>query len=234
MSLRSVIDGVESREKTLTVYDADETLVSALREYFASQQVVVDEGTAVGGPAGFATLSEGDRLLTAIDLDDLSTPLDGGRDLNPAFQTLLGHLDGTTFSSYDARQMVATSREIEDRAWRARAGQLHAGFQYFSALASQEAVYTRLAERDLDIHVYAAPDGAEVELPEGVTIHDESAAEITDSWFVVFDGGGTPSDKCALLAEERQPDAYYGFWTYDPTIVDDILAHLTEQYVTVA
>jgi DICT domain-containing protein len=233
MSLRSVLDSVESREKTLTVYDAEESLATALREYFSSQQVVVREGTAVGGPAGFATLSEGDTLLTAIDLDDLSTPLSGGRDVNPAFQTLLGHLDGTTFSSYDTSQMVATSREIEDRAWRATTGQLHAGFQYFSALAGQESVYSRLAERDLDIHVYAAPDGTEVDLPK-VTVHAESVDEITDTWFVAFDGGDTPSDKCALLAEERQPNAYYGFWTYDPDIVDRILGHLTEQYATVA
>jgi hypothetical protein len=233
MSLRSVIDGVEGSEKTLTVYDADDALVAELREYFASQQVVVKEGTAVGGPAGFATLSEDDRLLTAIDLDDLSTPFAGGDDLNAAFQTLLEHLDGTTFSSYDTGQMVATSREIEDRAWRAGAGQLHAGFQYFSALASQESVYSRLAERDLDVHVYAAPDGTEIDL-SGVTVHAESVTEITDTWFVAFDGGDTPSDKCALLAEERQPDAYYGFWTYDPGIVDRILTHLTEQYVTVA
>ncbi|MFC5366653.1 DICT sensory domain-containing protein [Salinirubrum litoreum] len=232
MSLRSVIDGVEGSEKTLTVYDADDALLAELREYFGSQQVIVEEGTAVGGPVGFATLSVGDRLLTAIDLDDLSTPLGGGRDLNPAFQTLLGHLDGTTFSSYDTGQMVATSREIEDRAWRAGTGQLHAGFQYFTALATQQSVYTDLAERDLDIHVYAAPDGTEVDLP-GVTVHAESVSEITDTWFVAFDGGDTPSDKCALLAEERHPDAYYGFWTYDPDIVDDILAHLTEQYPTV-
>jgi hypothetical protein len=199
-----VIDGVEGSEKTLTVYDADDALVGELREYFRSQQVVVREGTAVGGPAGFATLSVGDRLLTAIDLDDLSTPLGGGRDLNPAFRTLLGHLDGTTFTSYDTGQMVATSREIEDRAWRAGTGQLHAGFQYFTALATQQSV------------------------------HAESAAEITDTWFVAFDGGDTPSDKCALLAEEREQDAYYGFWTYDPDIVDDVLSHLTEQYATVA
>jgi DICT domain-containing protein len=233
MSLRSVIDGVEGSEKTLTVYDADDALVGELREYFRSQQVVVREGTAVGGPAGFATLSVGDRLLTAIDLDDLSTPLGGGRDLNPAFRTLLGHLDGTTFTSYDTGQMVATSREIEDRAWRAGTGQLHAGFQYFTALATQQSVYADLAERDLEIHVYAAPDGTEVDLP-GVTVHAESAAEITDTWFVAFDGGDTPSDKCALLAEEREQDAYYGFWTYDPDIVDDVLSHLTEQYATVA
>lgn len=232
MSLGSVIDSVESLEKTLTVYDAEDPLVTALREYFSSQQVVITEGTAVGGPAGFATLSEDDRLLTAIDLADLSTPLDGGRDLNPAFRTLLEHLDGTTFSSYDTTQMVATSREIEDRAWRAGSGQLHAGFQYFSALASQRSVYSRLAERDLDVHVYAAPDGTEVDLPN-VTVHAEAVDEITDTWFVAFDGGETPSDKCALLAEERDPDAYYGFWTYDPDIVDRILGHLTEQYVTV-
>jgi hypothetical protein len=234
MSLEDVIESVESREKVLTVYNAtDEALVDELRDYFASQQVVVREGTASGGPTAFATLSEGDRLLTAIDLADLSTPLVGGRDLAGAFRELLEHLDGTTFTSYDPRQMVATSREIEDRAWRAGTGQLHAGFQYTSVLSGQREVYERLAQRDIDIHTYAARDGESVRL-EGGTVHEADTDEIRDSWFVVFDGGDEPQNKCCLLAEERAPDTYYGFWSYDGAIVDRVVDHLTTEYPATA
>ena len=51
--------------------------------------------------------------------------------------------------------------------------------------------------------------------------------------YVVFDDGTTDdatTQKCALLAEERQPREFYGFWSYDPSTVDYIVDHLETRY----
>ncbi|WP_101297734.1 DICT sensory domain-containing protein [Halegenticoccus soli] len=225
MDLHAIIDAIERRERTLTLFNPPRpSAVAELAEQFDAQQVVVEGGTAVGGPDSFAVLSEGDRALAAIDAPALL-----GRGPSDAFRELLGYLDRTTFSSYDTRQMTATSREIEDRAWRAGVGSLHAGFQTVSALRSQRALYERLARTDLDVHAYAVPD-AEAPDIAGVTLHLDGSPEIERTWFVVFDGGAVPSDKCALLAEERDDGRFRGVWTYDPDLVDAVLDHLTERY----
>ncbi|MFC7175670.1 hypothetical protein [Halosegnis marinus] len=36
----------------------------------------------------------------------------------------------------------------------------------------------------------------------------------------------TRRDSCALLAVERDPGSYRGFWTYDPERVDEIVLAL--------
>ncbi|QCJ48029.1 MULTISPECIES: DICT sensory domain-containing protein [Haloprofundus] len=232
MSLRAVIEGVESREKTLTVFDpASPSVVEELEAYFASQRVSVQEGSAAGGPGGFAVLSEDGDVLTAVDLQSLTAPFRRGIGERTGFSKLLEHLDGTTFTSYDVGQMVAASREIEDRAWRSKSGALHAGFQRVRALEAQSDVYAQLGSTTLDVHVYAAEGGESAEIA-GVTPHVVDTEEIADSWFVVYDGGDVASDSCALLAEERGNREFYGFWTYDPSIVDRILGHLDARYAT--
>ena len=67
-----------------------------------------------------------------------------------------------------------------------------------------------------------------------LTIHVERSDEIRESWFVVYDGGGVDVNKCALVAEEREPRSFYGFWTYDPETVDWLLEYLSETYGLVA
>jgi len=52
------------------------------------------------------------------------------------------------------------------------------------------------------------------------TVHAVETDEIAQTWFVVFDGGGNPTQKSALLAHERRPGQFYGVWTYDGVIVD--------------
>jgi DICT domain-containing protein len=145
---------------------------------------------------------------------------------------VLDELDETMFTSYDTERMVAASKEIEDRAWRGAAGELHAGFQTCRRFASQADVYDDIARRGrLDVHVYAHPEGSDdFEPPPGPTLHLSAATEIHDTWFVAFDGGDVEEAKCALLAEERMPGSFYGFWTYDPETVDAIIDHLRATY----
>jgi DICT domain-containing protein len=236
MSLRELIAGVEDHEKTLTVFNADPGDVAELREYFADRNVAVQgEETPSGKPGEFVTLSAGGEVLTAAGFADLQRMLDD----EPAtlgirerpYQPILDHLDDTMFTSWSVDQMVAASREIEDRAYRVGSGTVHAGFQYLSTLRTELPVYEHLGSTDVDVHAYAFPD-TDPPANDEFTLHVERAGEIERTWFVVFDGGPDPEDRCALLAEERDGRTFYGFWTYDGDTVDWILDHLESTYGT--
>lgn len=234
MSLRDLIGGVEGHEKTLTVFNADESVVAEIREYFADRNVSVEsEQTPSGRPGQFVTLSDSGEVLTAAGFSDLRQMLEGdgvtlGLRERP-YQPILDHLDETMFTSWSVDQMVAASREIEDRAYRVGSGTLRAGFQYMSTLQNELPVYERLGSTDVNVHAYAYPD---VDPPDNdeFVLHLIRAGEIRETWFVVFDGGPDPEDKCALLAEEREGRTFYGFWTYDESTVDWILDYLESTY----
>ncbi len=234
MSLSELIAGVEEHEKTLTVFNSDAGVVAAFRERFADRNVTVrTESTPSGRPGEFATLSEDGEVLTATSVTDLQRMIEEsdvalGLSDSP-YQPLLNHMDETMFTSWSIDQMVAASKEIEDRAWRVGEGSLHAGFQYLSTLRGELPVYERLGSKDLDVHAYAVPDEDPPDHEE-FTLHIERAEEIEKSWFVVFDGNGLDENKCALLGEERGPREFYGFWTYGADTVDWIIDHLDSTY----
>ena len=148
--------------------------------------------------------------------------------LSPPYRGLFDLLDDTVFASLTRRQLVATSREIEDRARRTGRGTLHAGFQSLEAFRPQRVVYRRLGEEtDLDVHVYVSDEDAAATLADfPVTVHAGGDGEVGRYWFLAFDGGGEESRACALVAEQRTEDTYYGVWTYDPEQVDRVLTAL--------
>lgn len=240
MTLSDVISHVKGNEKTLVVFNppSDSTLAEELREYFATQNVVVkSEWTESGDPAGVAVLRHDGVVLAAVPVGQLEELVAGGalrRDGlgtdDSAYHEILSHLKETTFTSYDKRQMVEISHEIEDRALRVDGGRLYTGFQYASKLRDQTDRYRRLAARSIDVHTFGVPDGEPVDI-EGVTHHGEAREEIERSWFVVFDGDGEDRYKTALLATERAPNRFYGFWSDDPGIVDTITTYLDDAYV---
>lgn len=233
MSLPELIAGVEAHRATLTVYHAPEAARAELAERFADRNVeVVHSGVTDEGEEGFALLRRDGEVVTATPLVDLlGDPTTTAPNFDRrSYRAVLDGLDETLFTSFSTARMVAASREIEDRAWRRGEGRLSAGFQTLDVFADQTDVYGTLGgEKALDVHAYAAPEG-EVPDCEGVTIHVERAPEIRDSWFVAYDGDGRDADKCLLLAEEREPGRFYGFWSYDPATVDYVFKHLAETY----
>jgi hypothetical protein len=232
MSLSELIAGVEDHEQTLTVFNADESTVAVLREQFADRNVRVrSEDTESGRPGEFVTLSDDGEVVTATGLSAFRESIAGPEvSLSEApYRPILDNLDETMFTSWSISQLVAASREIEDRAARVGGGALHAGFQTVSTLKGELDRYEQLGERGVDVHAYAVPDEASPSHSQ-FTLHVDRATEIAESWFVVFDGDGDDEQKCALLAEERDPRAFYGFWTYDPSTVDYIIDHLESRY----
>jgi len=246
MSLIELIAGVEAHEATLTVFNADPAVTDELREYFADRNVrIVDDQTA-SGPEGFAVLARDGEFVTAVTVDELLPRPNGdgegksedgvagqedeGGTAKRVGKPVLDHLDETMFTSYSREDMVAASREIEDRAWRVGDGELHAGFQTLDVLTGEADTYDLLGEKErLDVHAYAANEGDAPDM-DHYTVHVGETAEIRETWFVAYDGGGYDEAKCALLAEERAPGEFYGFWSYDPETVDYIIDYLTERY----
>lgn len=238
-SLRDAIEAVERRRKTLEVYTDDESVAAELAAQFSTRNVAVTHRSLPPTrDAGFVIVRDADeRFQGALGLDHFDAVL--SPEIHPPWALaesetnhaeLFDFLDNTVFTSYDRRQMLAAAREIEERAWRVGDGVLRTGFQRGAALAAQAPVYERLAGRGtLTIELFVA-DEWDVSLPEAVSVVTDEAPEVGQFWFLVFDGAGSDLNKCALLAEERTPDEYYGFWTYDPALVDDLATYLEDTY----
>lgn len=182
----------------------------------------------------FLTVRRGDRFLGAVDAAAVAefldpTAIDPGVDPPADVGTFLALLDETVFSSVRPRSLLAASREFEDRALRVGSGRLHAGFQRPETFATRRAVYERLAERGIDVHVYVGEPWSDAG-PPTLSLHTAPGSELTDYWIVAYDGDGEAEQACALLAEERAPRSYLGFWTYDRKRARAICAYLRERY----
>lgn len=239
---QDALNRIGEREKRLEVYTADTDVSAELDEQFTTKNVTVDHRQTAAFEDGFVTIRAADgSFLGALGLDQFEAVL--SPDVHPPWtidqddidpRTLFDFLENTLFTSYDRRQMLAASREIEDRAWRVGNGRLYAGFQRTAALAAQREVYESLGSREnltvaafVDDEWTDAIDGVAVVADDGVS---DDRGEIRRFWFVAFDGGGSDHQKCLLVAQERRPDRYYGFWTYDPELVDELFDHLDANY----
>ncbi|MDG5777842.1 DICT sensory domain-containing protein [Haloarculaceae archaeon H-GB1-1] len=237
MTLADLLASASHRQKSVTVFGPD--AYPALSETLSGFDVTVSHEYLPVPPArGYLTLREGDRFLGSINAPsfaELATPTDrvpwDDRRRDSAYRKLVDTLANTTFRAADRSQLLATSREFEDRAYRVGGGTLHVGFQSARAFRRQTAVYEHLAtETDLSIHVYV---DASWDVPslDGVAVHAEDADEIGRFWIVAFDGAGDDDAKCGLLATETAPGAFDGIWAYDPDLIDDVDAYLRKTYV---
>jgi len=127
--------------------------------------------------------------------------------------------------------MVRISRLVESLALEAGRGTLHAGFQRLDRLRDEDAtrrLYERIADTGVAVHLY----GASGTVPDAdrYVVHAGTSAELTEGWFVVFDGGGDPGRAAALVSEETSPGKYTGFWTYRPDVAGAVDGYLRSQY----
>lgn len=227
MSLSALIDRVQRERRTITLYAPEPS--EPLETHFEGQYATVEHVflPAEAGPP-FLTVREGGRFLGAIGAEALRALADppgdtpfGRREGADALRPLLDLLAETQFVAFDREQMLAASREFEERAWRVGAGEFHAGFRSVAALAAQRDVYDQLATRDgLSVTLYV-PDADLPTLP-GVTVRPFAADADADVWFVAFDAAD-PAQSCALVGEEG-PDGFRGFWTYDASLVREVVA----------
>jgi len=245
-SFREILDAVRADAPTLTVlnYRGPPEELAVVERYFDRHGVKVREASMdVSEPHSVALLHHGDDLLASESVHALRGAIDIDAGTTETFEQrhtsdLLTDLERSVFgaAAADKGLLIDVSHSVELLANRTGTGMLHAGFQRLSNLVDDRQaarIYERLAATAVDVHVYGTPD-TETTLP-GVTVHEEDAAEIADSWFVVYDGGGDPNRQAALLAHELDTDnAYDGFWTYESDIVARIDDYVTATYLDAA
>jgi hypothetical protein len=229
--LGKFIDAVDRQRKRFTVYSEAER--PDLVDQLATRNVTIDHKQLPPDATDpFVAIREGDEFAGIIELDALETLLTPPvirpgqpENLSKGYRLLLELLEETVFSSLSRRQLLATSREIEDRALRVSHGTLGVSFQSLSIFETQADLYRRLAEEtELDIHIYGAPDWTPPAI-EGITYHEDHEGTLGPFWCLAFDGGDLGAQACALVARDRE-DGYVGFWTYDPELVGEILSTL--------
>ena len=240
-SLRDAFAAVESRQTTLEVYADDDETTEELERQFSTRNVrVVGRPAPSSADRGFVVVRDADgEFLGALGIGHLDAIVSPKihppwviAETDADYAAVFDFLENSVFTSYDRRQMLVVAREIEERAWRAGTGTLFAGFQNASAFNAQRPVYERFVrETDVSVTVFIDAEWSG-ELGGSVRIVSEhgTGGEIGQFWFVFFDGGGSDLDACGLLAEEREPDQYYGFWTNDPDRVDEIVTYLESTY----
>ncbi|WP_324662662.1 DICT sensory domain-containing protein [Haloarcula sediminis] len=222
----TVLEEFADADTSFTVYaEADPAITS----WFETHGVTV-ESRPLGpsGPEPFLAIEKRGEFAGALPLeavgDLLAPPLarpGDSADASEGYQVLFEALDETVYRALNRRQLLAVSREIEDRAYRSGTGELRVSFQRFSAFESQLPVYRRLAaDTSVDIHLYGAPDWTPPEIA-GITYH-EVAGELERYWLLAFAGADHP---CGLLAQEGD-DGYTGYWTDDGAFVGAILDEL--------
>ena len=231
MSLGSILSDVADSEKRLVVYAPDGSgtdLATRLR----TRNMTVDHRRlpAISADA-FVVVRDGERFRGAVPLVDLlgflaPSPSPGLDESASEYRHIYDLFDDTVFVSLDRRQLLATSRELEDRAWRTGRGRLHVGFQRIEALEPQREVYRDMAGLDIDIHIYVpgAADAVAMFEDPSVTVHTDSDRDLERYWFVLFDDGSEGCQNCALIAREEADGRYRGVWTYDPALVDRAFA----------
>jgi len=184
------------------------------------------------GPDPFVSIESAGAFVGAISLKELEALLTPPIKRPPedamvsdGYRVLFEALDATVFTALGRKQLLAVSREIEDRAYRVGNGTLRVCFQTFSTFHSQLSVYRQLAaDTALDIHLYAVADWDPPAIA-GITYHDISGTGLERYWLLAFDGGTEPTNACGLFSRETG-ESYTGYWTDDRTLLDRVSTEL--------
>lgn len=246
MPLREFIEEGATRDLTLAVENRTEPLVmlDLVRRTLENEDLPVVEATSEERPADTVALYEEDAVVATSPLSALRRAIllvnsdlyrTGTRRLeNVSLPDVLRELWGTQFrvrgyprSEKEKLLLITISRYIERLAHQSERGTLRVGFQSLSRLADESgtrAVYSKLAETDLDIHAYCRPPARDP--PLDVTLHTGKSADYSRSWFVVFVPADSTTAPAALVAHEVAQNAWDGIWTLDGGLVRDIDAYV--------
>ncbi len=227
MSVDSLLAELRDRKHQFTIYRSNDR--SDIEVWLADHGVAVESGSLPpGGPEPFIEIKTDGEVVGIISVNAVEGLFEppirrpGHRDeTSDGYRVLFDVLERMVFSGMNRRELLAVSREIEDRAYRVGEGTLRVSFQTLSTFESQTAVYRTLAtETDLDIHIYGLDDWSPPAIP-GITYHTDGAERIEPYWALSYDGGPTASQACGLVAQEHANE-YTGFWTNDPALVGEI------------
>lgn len=240
MSFATIIDAMTATDTQLSVYNYDgpEAAIADIASYFDVNADDVARKRTTDRPEGIAVVTVGgDPVAARVGTlrRAVTTTVEVLRNADPNEplpSDLLASLTDATFTSHDRRRLLVASRHIERRVHRVGSGTLHASFQHLSRLANDLPTltyYNLLARAGVDVYVYGVPDET-LENADGITVISTESDEISATWMVGFDGNGDDEEKAALVAREEAPNDWRGFWTFDPTTVDDVIAYTEMTY----
>jgi hypothetical protein len=232
MTLTSLITEHRARNQQIVVYSSGER--PEIEAWLVDHGVAVESRSLpAGGPDPFIELKTDGEVVGIIGAEAVESLLEppirrpGDRsDISEGYRVLFEIFEKTVFTGMNRRELLAVSREIEDRAFRVGDGTLWVSFQTLSTFRSQAEVYRTLgAETNLEIHIYGVEDWAPPAIT-GITYHAEAATRFKPYWVLAYDGGIDETQACALVAEEHA-DEYTGFWTNDSATVENIATAFT-------
>ncbi|HET7323669.1 MAG TPA: DICT sensory domain-containing protein [Halococcus sp.] len=241
MSFAALIDTMTATDIQVCVYnyDGSEAAITDIASYFDIAADDVSRKRASDKPDALAVITAGDDLLLEARVSALfravTTTVEVLRNVNPNEplpSDLLVSLTDATFTSHDRRRLLVASRHIERRVHRVGSGTLYASFQHLSRLANDLPTltyYNLLARAGVDVYVYGVPD-EKLANADAITVIETESDEIASTWMVAFDGDGDDDEKAALVAKERAPNDWRGFWTFDSATVDDVIEYTTATY----
>ncbi|WP_336357794.1 DICT sensory domain-containing protein [Haloarcula sp. CGMCC 1.6347] len=231
MTVRTLLRRFEDSDVEITVYGPPAT--KTVGERLATQGIDATwQKLPTGHRNAFAVIRRDGVFAEAVPLTALQAflcdPTAGigdseAPDSDPGRQLLRSALANTLLASLTPAQLLATSHEFEDRAYRVGEGTLRVSFQSLSIFRSQRARYQTLAsDTELDIHVYGRDDWEPPAIP-GISFHPLTDTALEQVWLLAFDAAGDDQNKCALVAEETEDGPFRGLWTYNLRLVDEIM-----------
>ncbi|WP_135822290.1 DICT sensory domain-containing protein [Halostella litorea] len=216
--VESLFDGQPVAVSDEEIVDCDENAVILLRggEVVASSALSELEDTILFVNSDLYVT--GARSLGEIEVPDVISWLE-----NTPFR-----LRGFPESDTEKLPLILLSRFIEQSAYDTDGGRLRSSFQRLSRIEDERGtrnVYHRLADTDVDVHVYGIPDWIPPETFDG-TIHAGYGDEFRNSWFVVYDAPDDSADSAALVAYQVRQNEWLGEWTFDDARVSRITRYL--------
>lgn len=246
MSLQGLLPEVSPADRSLVLINgsAPEPVKKLLGEVFREQPVAVevadrsewDDDTVILVEDGVVIASSPlDALQEAILIVNSDLFVTGARDLEAVdVPAVIQGLEGIPFqlrgypeSNSEKLLLILVSRFVERKAHQAGSGTLRASFQLLSRLKDEmgtRAVYEKLADTDLDVHVYGQPDWIPSTELDVIT-HAGTDENFERGWFVLFEPDETGS-AIGILAYETEPREWDGFYTADPNRVAAIADHV--------
>lgn len=217
-----------------------------LENLFADQEVDIEETVSEEFEDNTVLLLEDGEVIAQSTFESLQNTLlmvnsdlfkTGTQKLEETeVPAVIDGLSGTQFelqgypeSDTETLLLILISRHIERQAFEHGAGTLRSSFQRLSRIVDEQGtrrVYERVAETDIDVHLYGQPDWTPD--PEfSVTIHGGYDVDFRRSWFVLYNPPEVSTiEPTALLAIETGERAWEGFWTDDESIISELSAYI--------
>lgn len=227
MTLNALIEEFRAQKHQVTVYRSGDQ--RAIESWLATHGVPVESRSLpAGGPAPFIEIKTDGDVVGIIGVEAVEAlfeppirPPGDRAGVSAGYRALFEILEKTVLTGMTRRELLAVSREIEDRAFRVGEGTLWVSFQTLSTFRSQTDVYRTLgAETDLEIHIYGVEDWTPPAI-DGITYHPKASERFEPYWVLAYDGGPDETQASGLVAEAHA-EGYTGFWTNDVATVETI------------